>query len=63
MGFEDFKRRLKAFTMWIDPEDKDRFERIQLELSAERGKKQTQEEVFKFILDEFFENHRGVGKK
>lgn len=55
-------RRLKAVAVWVDPDDKDRFEKIMFDYQAETQTRQTQESTFKFILDEFFKK-QGVGKK
>ena len=49
-------QRLKAEAIWVDPEDKQQFIRILFDRSAETGEKQTQESIFKFLLDEFFKN-------
>jgi capsule polysaccharide export protein KpsC/LpsZ len=55
-------RSLKAKAIWVDPEDKTRFEYIVLHRKAETGKMQTQESAFKYLLDEFFKQHKGVVK-
>lgn len=56
-------RRIKAEAIWVDPDDKTRFQYILLHRKAETGKPQTQESVFKFILDEFFKHNKGVIRK
>ena len=57
-------RRLKATAIWVDPEDKDRFEKIMFDYQAETQARQTQESTFKFLLDNFFkirgENHANI---
>lgn len=52
-------RRIKAVAIWVDSEDKDRFERILIDRTGEMKQKQTQMSTFKFILDEFFKLQGG----
>lgn len=59
----ELMRRFKAVAIWVDPEDKTRFEYIILNRKAETGKPQTQESVFKFVIDEFLKKNKGVKKK
>ena len=52
-------RRIKAEAIWVDPEDKKKFENIRFGLMGDTKENQTQESTFKFLLNEFFKSKGG----